>query len=62
MASHYATPSVNRYLTALKAGRADVRDNMITLPRGASASMRSDAEYVCARDDRYDWKHEEDAA
>jgi hypothetical protein len=55
-------PNISRHLTSLKAGGAMVRDNMIILPRGASDSMRSDAEYVCGKDDRYDWKHEEDAA
>lgn len=55
-------PNVSRHLTHLKAGGADVADYFIALPRGASESMRHDAEYVCARDDRYDWKHAEDEA
>jgi hypothetical protein len=51
---------VERYLTALRAGGALIRDTMIILPRGASQSMRNDAEHVCAKSARHDWKFEED--
>lgn len=62
MASNYATNGISRYLTSLIAGGAMVKDYFITLPRGASESMRFDAEYVCTKDNRYDYRHEEDAA
>jgi hypothetical protein len=54
------TMGVERYLTALRAGGALIRDTMIILPRGASQSMRNDAEHVCAKSARHDWKFEED--
>lgn len=62
MARDYTVPSLGRFLTSLKAGGAIVRGDMIILPRGAPDSMRFDADYVCTKGDRYDWKHEEDAA
>jgi hypothetical protein len=52
---------IGRHLSALRAGGATILDGMIILPRGASDAMRHDAECVCARDPKYDWKHEEDA-
>lgn len=55
-----ASFGVSRYLTSLKAGGAMVKDDMIILPHGACQSMRDDAEYVCAKDDRYDWCFETD--
>ena len=61
MANRHGSPETARHLVSLKARGATVVDGLITLPRGASTSMRADAEYVCAHDDRYDWRHEEDA-
>ena len=55
-------PGYSRYLTALKAAGAVIDADMIILPRGASDSMRFDAELVCSRNAKYDWKHAEDVA